>query len=98
LVRLALPPQAVIKVQLVDVSKADAPAEVIAEQVINANGRQVPFAFSLLYDPAAINPGRTYALQARIEVDGQLWFTNTSRYPVTPGATAPVEMILEKVQ
>lgn len=98
LMRLALPPQAVIQVQLADVSRADAPAEIIAEQVMTANGQQSPFAFTLLYDPVALNPAGVYALQARIEVDGQLWFINTKRYPVTPGAPAPVEMILDKVQ
>jgi len=53
--RIALPPTAVIKVQLVDVSRADAPAVVVGEQLIEAGGRQVPFAFKIPYDPARID-------------------------------------------
>ena len=37
--RIALPPAATIRVQLVDVSRADAPADVLGEQLIEAAGR-----------------------------------------------------------
>jgi len=96
--RIALPPSAVIKVQLVDVSRADAPAVVIGEQVIDAAGRQVPIPFEIAYDPARIDPRMTYAVQARIEEDGRLLFINDTRHPVlTRNAPAHVDMVLKAV-
>ena len=53
LVRSALPATAVIEVVLQDVSRADAPAETINTQRIEANGKQVPFPYALKYNPAA---------------------------------------------
>jgi len=96
--RSALPPTALIKVQLVDVSRADAPAVVLGEQVLQAEGRQVPFAFVIPYDPATIEANHTYAVQARIEVDGALRFINDQRYAVlTRGAPSHVDMLLKGV-
>jgi putative lipoprotein len=96
--RIALPPRAVIKVRLVDVSRADAPAVVIGEQVIDAAGRQVPVPFELAFDPARIDPRMTYAVQARIEEDGRLLFINDTRHPVlTRGAPSQVDMVLKAV-
>lgn len=95
--RIALPPQAVIIVQLVDASLADAPAQVLDEQVITAGGQQPPFKFELSYKPFKIQQNHTYAVQAWIEVDGELRFINTTRYPVlTQGAPeGPLEIIVE---
>jgi putative lipoprotein len=96
--RIALPPTAVIKVQLVDVSRADAPAVVLGEQLIEAGGRQVPFAFEIPYDPARIDQRYTYAVQARIEDGGQLLFISDQRYAViTHGAPSEVTMMLRAV-
>lgn len=93
--RIALLPQSLITVQLVDISLADAPAEVISEQIITAAGQQPPFAFELSYNPRTFDPTRTYAVQARIERDGQLLFINDTNYPVlTNGAPSSVEMVL----
>jgi uncharacterized lipoprotein YbaY len=97
--RIALPPEAVIIVQLVDVSLADAPAQIVAEQVITAGGQQPPFNFELDYKPLEIESNHAYAVQARIEVEGQLRFINTTRYPVLT-QDAPeggVEVIVEPV-
>lgn len=96
--RIALPPEAVIKVQLVDVSRQDVPAIEISELTIYANGRQVPFEFEIDYRPAEIEEGHIYALQARIEVNGRLRFVNDRRYAVlTGGAPAHVDMVLKAV-
>jgi uncharacterized lipoprotein YbaY len=93
--RIALPPTAVVKVQLVDVSRADAPAIVLAEQVLTTGGKQVPFAFEILYDPAKIESNHAYAVQARIEEAGRLRFVNDQRYAViTRGMPTHVDMIL----
>ena len=71
---MALPPTAVIQVQLLDVSLADAPAKVLAEEKITLGERQVPVPFSLTFDPAKIEQNHAYSVSARILVDGQLRF------------------------
>jgi uncharacterized lipoprotein YbaY len=78
----ALPPGSVINVQLQDVSKMDVAAEVIATQVITTSGETVPIPFTLVYDPAQIEPRFTYALSVRITIDDQLRWINTSRIEV----------------
>jgi putative lipoprotein len=96
--RIALPPAAVIKVQLVNVSRADAPAIALGEQVTQAAGRQVPFSFEIPFDPARIDASYSYALQARIEVDGKLRFISDQHYAViTGGAPTHVDIVLRSV-
>jgi putative lipoprotein len=97
--RSALPPTAVIEVQLQDVSKQDAPAEVISTQSMVADGKQVPFLYELKYDPAKIDPAHRYAVRATIKDGGQLLFTSTQSTPViTNGApTSNVEIVVEPV-
>ncbi|GEM_PF-1996827 len=96
--RSALPPEALIQVQLVDVSRADAPAIVLATSSFQAGGRQAPFPFALPYDPARIEERNTYAVQARITVNGQLRFISTQRYEViTRGRPTRVEVIVQPV-
>jgi putative lipoprotein len=80
--RMALPPDAQISVQLVDVSRADAPADVISKQSFMATGRNVPFSFELLYEPSQIDERHSYAVQARIELGGRLLFINDQAYLV----------------
>ncbi|MCB0209766.1 MAG: YbaY family lipoprotein, partial [Anaerolineae bacterium] len=93
--RLALPAEALITVQLVDVSLVDAPAQVISEQMITAGGQQPPFAFELPYNPRTFDPTRTYAVQARIEANGELLFINDTQYQVlTNGAPNRIELVL----
>ncbi|WP_078062938.1 YbaY family lipoprotein [Solirubrum puertoriconensis] len=95
--RIALPPNAVLRVQLQDVSRQDAPAIELASATVEAKGRQVPLPFVLLYDTVRIDPTNTYAVQARIEVDGKLMFTNDSAYPViTRGNPKQVQMMLRR--
>lgn len=97
--RIALSPNAVIKVQLLDVSKADAKAEIIAEQTIKANGRQVPFNFELRYNPNVIKKRNRYVVRAEIFENGKLQFTNTKTYPViTNGGGNKVEVIVNQVR
>lgn len=94
--KIALPPTAVVEVKLQDVSLQDAPAVTIAQQTISLENRQVPVPFTLLYDPTQIDPRRTYAVQVRILVGGQLRFINTSAYPViTNGSPTQVNIVVE---
>lgn len=93
--RIALPPNAVVEVRLQEVSRLDAPAVTIAEQIIETEGRQVPFAFTLNYDPSEIDPRFTYVVQARITVDNELQWINTTAYRViTQGAPESVEVVV----
>ena len=94
--RIALPPNAVLSVQLADVSLADAPAAVVAKQTIDPAG-QVPIKFSLKFDSAVIRPKVNYAVQARITVDNKLWFINDERHSVDPAKPVPVQLMLRKV-
>lgn len=96
--RSALPDNAEITVQLADVSRADAPATVIAEQKFTSGGKQVPFAFELAYDPTKIDDRFNYAVQATISVDGQLRYRNTQAYLViTQGRPTTVDVIVQRV-
>lgn len=95
--RIALPPNAVLTVRLMDVSLADAPASIIAEQKIDPAG-QVPIKFQIKVNPVAIQPNVNYALQARITVDDTLWFTNDERYAIDPLKPQPVQMTLKMVK
>jgi putative lipoprotein len=96
--RIALPPSAVITVQLVDVSLADAPAVLIAEQVITTAGRQVPFEFALEYDASRIQPSHTYAVQVRIENGDQLLFISDEMNPViTRDAPTHLDIVVRRI-
>ena len=92
--RMALPPGAVLAVALQDISRADAPAETIAEARIPITG-QVPIAFALPYDPARIVPNHSYAVRGMIELDGATMFRTDTIHPVlTRGAGESVELRL----
>lgn len=96
--RIALPPDAEIQVQLVDISRADAPATVLSSVTFTANGGQVPFRFALPFDPAQIDERNTYAVQARITVDGELRFITTQvNAVITRGNPTTVEIMLQQV-
>jgi len=95
--RVALPPGAVLTVQLADVSIADLPASVIAKQVIPVT-TQVPIPFTITYDPKQVIPIHTYVVQARIEVDGKLRWISTTGYPViTRGRPSTVDVQVSPV-
>lgn len=79
--RSALPEGAVVQVSLLDVSRADAPATVLAQtQIVPTT--QVPIAFTLHYDAGQIQPTHSYALQAKILLGDTLLFISTERYGV----------------
>ena len=95
---IALPSQGlVVTAKIEDVSRADAPAVTIGEQII-MNPGQVPIPFEIEYNTADIDERYVYALRVRIEVDGKLWFINTSRYAViTRGNPSNnIQVIVEK--
>lgn len=96
--RIALDPAAEVVVQLLDVSRMDAPSTVLAEQRIKANGKQVPFAYELKVDAARIDPRMRYAVSARISRGEQLLFINDTQYSVlTQGGGATADLVLVRV-
>jgi putative lipoprotein len=91
--RMTVPSDAVVDVQLLDVSRADAPAIVLARQEISTGGQRPPFPFALRYDPAMLQRGHLYTVSARIRTPGRLLFVSDSHNPVlTGGAPATVDV------
>jgi heat shock protein HslJ/uncharacterized lipoprotein YbaY len=67
---------ATVSVQIQDTSLADAPAEVIGEQVIS-DATGFPIAYEVAYDPGQIVENNQYTMSARITGnDGSLLFIN----------------------
>jgi putative lipoprotein len=81
--RVALPPEAVFEATLEDVSRADAPSQVLGRARIEPAG-QPPFRFSIKYDAARLQPNRNYAIRARLTHEDRLLFTTDRNYPVPP--------------
>lgn len=99
--RIALPPEAVITVQIRDVSLADAPAQVLGEQVIQAEGKQVPIPYEVKYNPGEIKENHSYSMSVRIEDNaGQLLFISDTHTPVITGGspTKDVEIVVVPVE
>ncbi len=79
--RIALSPEAVVTLRLLDVSRTDGAPLLVAEQVLRAPG-QVPIPFALPYDERRVQANGRYVLEARIEENGQLRFRNTRPFAV----------------
>jgi putative lipoprotein len=95
--QVELPAGAIVNVQLQDTSRADAPAIVIGEQVIQ-NPEQFPISFEVEYDPAQIDERHVYSMRVRIEVEGKLIFINTTAHHViTRGFPTELEVIVDDV-
>jgi uncharacterized lipoprotein YbaY/membrane-bound inhibitor of C-type lysozyme len=97
LYRIAMPPAAVVDVQLQDLSQSDAATSIIAGQKITFGDRQVPIPFHLKFDPAKMNPQHRYGLRATIVVDGAVRFRTQAAYPVlTHGRSSKAALILKQ--
>ncbi len=94
--RIAVLPGSVLQVELLDVSRADAPAELLSSRRYALKG--VPAAFELHYDDALIDERMRYVLRAEIRHEGRLLFTTDTSYPVlTHGAGSAADLMLVKV-
>src|SRR5262245_461093 len=95
--RVALPPDAVVEVWLIDVSPLIVPLALIAEATVPSQGRQVPIPFELRYDPKKIQPDHIYAVKAAIRSAGQSLFeTQTPHRVITQGNPSQVERWLQR--
>ena len=91
--RMALPPTAQVEIQLADVSLMDAPSRTIARQSFTADGRQVPFAFSLTVDQRKLDPRGRYSVSARItDASGKLMFITDTHNGVTFDGQPRIDM------
>jgi putative lipoprotein len=95
--RIAVPPSAVFEAVIEDVSRADAPAGVIATRRIENPGNP-PYAFTIPYDAAAIDERHTYSVRARILVGDRLLFTTDEITAViTRGNPTAVSLVMRLV-
>ena len=92
--RMLLPPGSQVEVQLEDISRADAPAEVLASVLITPEGGP-PYPFAIDYAAPQIDQRMRYALRARIEHEGRLLFTNTEY--IDPFGGNPVEILVQRI-
>ncbi len=93
--RLALPAEAVVQVELVELSE-DGEGRVLSRQVIAEHG-QVPISFDLRYDPAETDSEHVYAVRANILFNGQVWFQSVGEHRViTQGHPTHVEVLVKR--
>ncbi|MEZ5895431.1 MAG: META domain-containing protein [Parvularculaceae bacterium] len=96
--RILPPKDSYAVVQLNDVSRADAPAETLAEDVISLNGKSVSVEYNLTVDADILDPRMTYAVRAKIldNADALLW-TSDSVHRIDPLAgDQTLDMIILK--
>lgn len=92
--RIALPPDAVVEVRLLDVSRMDVASTPIAKQTITAQ-HQIPIAFELHYNPDEIDERMSYAVRATIRIGEKALFVTNRSYPVlTRGNPDHVDLVL----
>ncbi len=92
--RNALPPDAVLEVELLDTSRADAPSVRLSSQRFKLIG--VPRTVEIAYDTDLISERHIYTVAARIISDDHVMFRSTTAIPVlTSGAPDSAELVLE---
>ena len=97
--RMALPQDATLTVELLDVSKQDVRAVRLAQLSLPVGSRQVPLAFELPFYPGDVQPAHRYTLRATLTRGGELLFTTTTHSPVlTHGAGKQAHLVLQRVQ
>ena len=91
--RIAMPPDAVVEVKLVEVQQG-ANKTIVEKRITNPSA--VPVSFTLVYDPRAVHPGRQYVVQARILANGKPWYvTQTVNHQMSGGRIAHADVILQ---
>jgi len=93
--RIALPQDAVLTVEVKDVSLMDAPAVVLAQ--IERSGVSTPAPFQFLINRDQFESGHTYAIGAKITLNDKLLFINTQAYNIDLGSSEPMSVLVQKV-
>ncbi len=93
-----IPAEAVLTVRVIDITGADGPEVVLAQQTL-APGGAGPVPFALEFDPVLIEPRRSYAVYGRITAGEQVVFSSDTLYSVlTEGASTTVDVILKPLR
>ncbi|MDP1625105.1 MAG: YbaY family lipoprotein [bacterium] len=94
-----LPPNSVVEMRLLNVSLIDVESQVLSEQTIYPNGKNMPLPFSLKYRASNIDASSTYSVAARVLVNGSLAWVTTQTYPViTNGYPMTAEVYMTDVR
>lgn len=98
LARIALPPDAVLIIEVRDTPRAGRPL-VLAEQRIELAGHQVPVAFATAIDRDLIGKKARITVAARIESGGKAYFVSNKAYPALKnGNPFPLAITLKPVR
>ena len=93
--RMALPPNAVFEATLEDISRADAPAHIVARVRIEHPGNP-PIPFEITYEPSQISSGHRYEVRARIVVARRVLFTTDQHYPAFSTDQSEITLLLQR--
>jgi heat shock protein HslJ/uncharacterized lipoprotein YbaY len=96
---IPLPDDAILMVQILDMSLQDVAAILIGEQSYATEGAQIPLPFAVEYDPALIQEERNYSLGVYINnAAGDLLFINDTNIPIiNNGVTSDIEAVVVPV-
>jgi len=93
----ALPPGALLDLDLLDVSRADAPSIRLSSQRFRIGA--MPFTGQLAYDSAVIDDRMSYVVAGRILQGDDVLYLTTTSYPVlTRGGGDSVEIVLDRAE
>lgn len=96
--RIALPPDAIVEVWMIDVSPGMLVLALIAETAVPTQGRQAPIRFELRYDRSRVLPDHSYAVKAAIRSQGRMLFASDDGQPVVfRGSPHEVVLWLKRV-
>jgi putative lipoprotein len=97
--KIALPPTAVLIARIEDATDDDAPV-LIAESRTPTTGKQVPLAFRVAFDPAAVTPQREYRVVVSVEDGGRTIWRASKRPRVLEAGKASegVQVLLEQAK
>ena len=96
--RIALPPDAVVKVRLEDVSSKGKHDRMIAKVNVPVEGKQVPITFVLPYDSAEINASHRYEVKAAIVTEDKTIFRSKGYAVITNGAPTDVAIVVRQAR
>jgi len=80
--QMGLPPQALLSVYLLDITKQDGAAKIVAQTAVQIEN-QPPHSFTLPVGVDDLESEHVYVLQARISVGDVLWFTSLKPLAIT---------------
>lgn len=88
-----LPPYAILQVSIIDLA-LEPPANIFVITQVRTRNR-MPIPYRLTFDRTRIRADHTYALQARILVDGKVWFASLKNHPIQ-GPVQP-DIVVDRV-